>query len=211
MMEFNRKLAAKGWLTMAWPKEYGGAGAGPMRAADLQRGDGYHRRARVGRHGRADGRPDADAARHGRAEADATCRDRSASADGGARASASRASGSDLASLQTRAVQTATTSSSTARRSGPPAPIVRLVLAGWCAPTPRRRSTAASRSCVDMKSPGSPIRPLTNMAGPAPFNQVFFDDVRIPRGEPGRAKNRGWYVMTGTLDHERATRSRTPA
>ena len=42
---------------------------------------------------------------------------------------------------------TATTSSSTARRSGPPTPTRPTGSSAWCAPTPRRRSTPASASC----------------------------------------------------------------
>ena len=55
-----------------------------------------------------------------------------------------------------------------------------------------------------MKSPGISVRPLTNMAEMHSFNEVFFDNVRVPKrgllGEP----NRGWYVATTTLDFERS-------
>jgi alkylation response protein AidB-like acyl-CoA dehydrogenase len=56
---------------------------------------------------------------------------------------------------------------------------------------------------VDMKSPGIEVRPLKGMTGGMEFNEVFFNDVRIPRenvvGRPGE----GWAVSRATLVHER--------
>ncbi|MGY1688509.1 acyl-CoA dehydrogenase family protein [Geodermatophilus sp. SYSU D01105] len=56
---------------------------------------------------------------------------------------------------------------------------------------------------VDMHAPGVTVRPLRQMVGSAGFNEVFFDDVRIPDserlGEPGE----GWRVALTTLMNER--------
>jgi alkylation response protein AidB-like acyl-CoA dehydrogenase len=54
--------------------------------------------------------------------------------------------GSDLASLRTGRWRMATITSSTARRSGPPARTRRTGCSAWCAPIPRRRSMRASPS-----------------------------------------------------------------
>jgi alkylation response protein AidB-like acyl-CoA dehydrogenase len=58
---------------------------------------------------------------------------------------------------------------------------------------------------VDMHAPGVTVRPLRQMAGGSGFNEVFFDDVRIPDaerlGEPGE----GWRVAITTLMNERVT------
>ena len=61
---FQRKLADRGWLTLAWPKEHGGLGAGPMQQLVYNEEMSRAARAGVRRHRPRDGRPDADPARH---------------------------------------------------------------------------------------------------------------------------------------------------
>ncbi len=56
---------------------------------------------------------------------------------------------------------------------------------------------------VDMKSPGITIRPLVEMTGVAWFNEVFFDDVQVPRENMVGALNQGWHIAITTLAHER--------
>ena len=58
---------------------------------------------------------------------------------------------------------------------------------------------------VDMKSPGVEVRPLTNLANQNMFNEVFFQDVRVPAKNIVGEVNRGWYVGTTTLDFERSS------
>jgi hypothetical protein len=55
-----------------------------------------------------------------------------------------------------------------------------------------------------MKSPGITVRPLVNMAGSHDFNEVFFDNVRVPKENLVGEENRGWYIGTTTLDFERS-------
>jgi alkylation response protein AidB-like acyl-CoA dehydrogenase len=57
---------------------------------------------------------------------------------------------------------------------------------------------------VDMHAPGISVRPLTNMAEMHSFNEVFFDNVRVPKKDLLGELNRGWYVATTTLDFERS-------
>jgi len=56
---------------------------------------------------------------------------------------------------------------------------------------------------VDMKSAGITIRPLVEMTGVAWFNEVFFDDVRVPRENMVGVLNQGWQIAITTLAHER--------
>src|SRR5262249_12302386 len=57
---------------------------------------------------------------------------------------------------------------------------------------------------VDMKSPGITIRPLVEMTGVAWFNEVFFDEVRVPRENLVGRENDGWSIAITTLAHERS-------
>ena len=56
---------------------------------------------------------------------------------------------------------------------------------------------------IDMKTPGITVRPLVQMTGDAGFNEVFFEDVRVPRKNLVGELNQGWQVANATLAHER--------
>jgi alkylation response protein AidB-like acyl-CoA dehydrogenase len=58
---------------------------------------------------------------------------------------------------------------------------------------------------VDMRTPGITVNPIINMAGHHDFNEVFFDDVRIPKENIVDGVNRGWYVAMALLDYERTS------
>ncbi|MCA9821959.1 MAG: acyl-CoA dehydrogenase family protein, partial [Dehalococcoidia bacterium] len=58
---------------------------------------------------------------------------------------------------------------------------------------------------LDMKAPGVTVRPLTQLSGQQGFNEVFFEDVRVPVANRIGEENRGWYVGTTTLDFERSS------
>jgi alkylation response protein AidB-like acyl-CoA dehydrogenase len=56
---------------------------------------------------------------------------------------------------------------------------------------------------VDMHSPGITVRPLRQITGSAHFNEVFFDEVRIPVTNVLGEVNEGWKVAQTTLNSER--------
>jgi alkylation response protein AidB-like acyl-CoA dehydrogenase len=56
---------------------------------------------------------------------------------------------------------------------------------------------------VDMKTPGITVCPLVQMTGDAGFNEVFFEDVRVPAANLVGPLHGGWQVANATLAHER--------
>ena len=54
-----------------------------------------------------------------------------------------------------------------------------------------------------MDTPGIDVRPLTTMTGHAEFNEVFFTDVRVPKTQIVGGRGQGWFVANATLKHER--------
>ncbi|MQA13224.1 MAG: dehydrogenase [Pseudonocardiaceae bacterium] len=58
---------------------------------------------------------------------------------------------------------------------------------------------------VDMHSPGVTVRPLRDMTGRAPFNEVYFDDVRLPADAVIGEVDAGWQAAVTMLGHERVS------
>ena len=69
-------------------------------------------------------------------------------------------------------------------------------------------SRGLSYILVDMKTPGITTRPMVEINGEVSFNQVFFDNVRVPKENVVGKKNEGWRVATTTLSYERSVGGR---
>ncbi len=61
---------------------------------------------------------------------------------------------------------------------------------------------------LDMKSAGVTVRPLVLMNGHSHFNEVFFDNVQVPKENLVGPLNEGWKVAMTTLSYERCVRRR---
>jgi alkylation response protein AidB-like acyl-CoA dehydrogenase len=208
---FQRKLSQKGLLTLGWPAEHGGRAAGVMQQVIYNEEMAYHRAPtqlgvgpdRVGPTIILYGTEE-QKVRHlpGIANAETVwCQGFS-----------EPAAGSDLAALETRAVldgdhfvvngQKIWTS--LAHR------------ADWCILLVRTDPDAPKHKGIsyllaDMRLPGIQVAPLVDITGRHAFNQIFFEDVRVPRDCLIGELNRGWYVAAATLDFERSGINRVVA
>ncbi|GIW19525.1 acyl-CoA dehydrogenase family protein [Tepidiforma sp.] len=200
---FTKKLAAKGWLTMSWPREYGGQGAPHLRQLVYNEEMAYHRA--PGQTMGAD-RVGPTLILFGTEEQKARflpaiARDEMTWCQG----FSEPGSGSDLASLQTRAVRDGDSWVITGQKiwtSNAQRADFMILLARTDPDAPKHRGI--TYFLVDMTLPGITVRPLVQMTGQAGFNEVFFDDVRVPADMVVGEVNRGWYVSTATLDFERS-------
>jgi acyl-CoA dehydrogenase len=114
-------------------------------------------------------------------------------------------SGSDLASLQTRAVRDGdewVVNGQKVWTSGAQLSDIGEIICRSDPDLPKHRGLTGF--VVDMRAPGVEVRPLRQMTGGASFNEVFFTDVRIPDSHRLGEVNGGWTVALTTLMNERA-------
>ncbi|MBM3148738.1 MAG: acyl-CoA dehydrogenase [Chloroflexi bacterium] len=114
--------------------------------------------------------------------------------------------GSDLASLQTRAVESGDYYVINGQKIW--ASYAHYADYCWLAArtdTDAPKHKGISMILVDMKTPGITIRPLINILNRHSFNEVFFDDVRVTKTNLVGQKNNGWYQLAMALDFERSS------
>jgi len=203
--QFTRKLAQRRWLTMHWPPEYGGLGASVMQQMIYNEEMAYAGAPAAFSMGVAWVGPALMI--YGTEEQKKRFLPPIASHEEiWCTLYSEPGAGSDLASLQTRAVRDGdewvingqkiwTTGAHRsdwgwlAARTDPEAP----------------KHKGISMFVVPMDAPGITIRPLINMAGQHGFNEVFFEDVRIPASYLVGQENQGWYQLAVSLDFERSS------
>jgi acyl-CoA dehydrogenase len=204
--EFTRKMAARGWIGMTWPKRYGGHERSSLeRYVVLE--EMLAAGAPVGAHWVADRQsgpllmrfsPDVLAPRYvpqiargeayfciGMSEPD---------------------SGSDLASIRTKAVHTPQGWAINGRkvwtsRAHQAHYMIILVRTGERGDD---RHAGLSQLLLDMKTPGITVRPIINQLGHHDFNEVTFDDVVVPDDHLIGTEGEGWKQVGTELAFERS-------
>jgi len=200
--EFRRKMGERGWLTMAWPKEYGGGGRSFVEQAIFFDIVSYY------------GAPGMDIStlisgptilRFGSEQLKQEWIPKIVKGDLKFWLAYSEPNaGSDLAAIQTRAVEDGDYLIVNGQKiwgSG-----AHVSDCGWMVARtdmdaqPYKGTTLF---IVDNKTPGITIRPIINIDGFHSFNEVFFDNVRVPKKNVVGEMNMGFYYLMVALDFER--------
>jgi acyl-CoA dehydrogenase len=203
---FSAQLGARGWIGMTWPKRYGGQARSPLeRYVVLE--ELLSAGAPVGAHWVAERQsalllmrmsPELLAPRivPGIARGETFFCIGMSEPD----------SGSDLASIRTRAHRTDAgwvvngrkVWTSNAHRTHWMIALVRTGSQGEV------RQAGLSQLLVDMKTPGLTVRPIINQLGEHDFNEVTFDDVLVPHEHLIGTEGEGWSQVSGELAFERS-------
>ena len=202
-LEFRKKLGARGWIGISWPKEYGGLGESLVKQAILKEELSYWRAPML----------DAQAYQlgpslivHGTEEQKKRYLPGIASAeDVWCQGFSEPNAGSDLASLQTRAEIDGDEFVINGQKiwtSGAHLAEYIHLLARTDPEAPKHRGI--SYFLFSMKTPGVTVKPIRQANDGEGFNEVYFDNVRISKDSIFGELNRGWYVATTTLDFERS-------
>ena len=116
--------------------------------------------------------------------------------------------GSDLANLSTRAVRDGDEYVITGQKIWTSlADVARFGILIARTDPDVSKHTGISYFIVDMASPGVEVRPIVNMSGGGLFNEVFFDEVRVPADNLIGEEHNGWAMAKQTLANERVSLS----
>ncbi len=204
MRSWNKKLNARGWGAPAWPKEHGGGGLSVKEQFILSEEFAWRRAPRPGGIGHGWAGPTIMV--YGTQEQKDRLLPRIISGeDMWCQLFSEPGAGSDLASLQTRAIRDGDDYVVNGQKiwtSGAHHADMGILIARTNPDAPKHRGI--SYFLLDMKTPGITVRPLVNMLNSHEFNEVYFEDARIPASSLLGEENRGWYLATTTLDFERS-------
>jgi alkylation response protein AidB-like acyl-CoA dehydrogenase len=203
---FSRKMGQQGYIGMTWPKKYGGHERSALdRYVVLE--EMLAAGAPVGAHWVADRQSGPLLLRFGTEEQRRTILPRIAAGECYFCIGMSEPdSGSDLASVRTRAVEVpggflingTKVWTSHAHRCQ------YMILFCRTDTKSEDRHAGVSQMLVDLKTPGITIRPIHNLAGDHHFNEVVFEDCFLPRDALIGELNQGWAQVTSELAYERS-------
>ena len=203
---FSKKLAEKGWLGLTIPKEYGGSGKGFFSRFVLSE-ELLASGAPVASHWIADRQSGPLLLRYG-TEAQRQfyipriCRGEAFFCIGMSEPS----SGSDLASIRSRAQRTETgwllngSKIWTTNAHGCHYMIALVRTSGETSD----RQKGLSQVIIDLSLPGVTVRPITDLAGDAHFSEVFFDNVKLGDDALVGTEGQGWDQVNAELAFERS-------
>jgi alkylation response protein AidB-like acyl-CoA dehydrogenase len=203
--EWHRKMHAAGWVGISWPKEYGGRGATLTQSLIYEE---ELNRARAPRllNGLGIALVGPTLMHWGTEEQKKRYIPKILSAEEiWCQGYSEPGSGSDVASLRTSAVEDGdyfVVNGQKVWTSDAHHADMCILLVRTDPSAPKHQGI--SYILVDMHSPGVTVRPLVQITGDSGFNEVFFEDVRVPKANLVGERNRGWQVAITTLMFERS-------
>ena len=197
-------LAERGWIAPHWPKKYGGGGLSVTEQFIFNQEMALASAPSVGGMGVSMLGPTLIV--HGSEEQQSEHLPKILSGEvAWAEGYSEPGAGSDLASLQTRATRDGDEYVVNGQKiwtSGAQHADWLFALVRTDPDAPKHRGV--SFLLIDRNTPGITVRPLTDMGWNQPFNETFFEDVRVPAKNRVGEENRGWYVGMTLLDYERS-------
>ena len=202
-LKMRRKLAAKGWIGLSWPKEYGGQGTPLMKQVILEE-ELIYRRAPF--YYIETGMVGPLILQFGNEEQKRRFIPPITRGEPGWCIGMSEPNaGSDLAALETRAVEEKDYFVLNGQKTWQS----ETHHADWSMVYARTDPNAPKRhrgiSCflVDLKDPGITTRFIEDMSDSMPFNEVFYDNVKVPKENLLGGLNGGWNVALASIASDR--------
>ena len=209
LLRWHKILAKKGWVAPAWPREWGGTGWNLVQRYIFEEELGYAGSPPLIPFGLAMCAP--VLLRFGtEAQKQRFLPRIYQGEDFWCQGYSEPGSGSDLASLKTKAVR----EKDSYVVNGQKIWTTLAHYADWifCLvrtdPSAERRQEGISFLLIDMKTPGITVRPLILMDGAHEVNEVFFDDVKVPAENRVHDEGKGWTVAKYLLGYERMNTGR---